>query len=322
MKRMFILALAVAALCGCQHDLNDELDFNVTLAPENVYVAGEPVVFDFEGNVDNIVFYSGEKGAEYRYSDRYSIPVESIESATLSMSIISKYGKNGALECWITDKYDGLWGDDSAADRELLRSLAESGMEDWKQIDYTDPVSGGTIDISLDIMDMKDNFCIAFHWNPIYDGKNSQRTYQVNGEVELNVKDVGVSKMDFGGLDFTAVMMNEERDAYIATGSNGEIILNDKVYDLFFKGCGATEFDYALDGWAVSRPRPLNKVMNDKGRSIKNTQNYLHSYEYTWESPGTYTVTFVGSNSNYKGASQIVREMKVIIVEKFQVDQL
>ena len=314
-----MLTLALAVFCGCQHDVVDEIDFNVTLDKDNTYLVGEPVRFNFTGNVENIVFYSGESGAEYRYSERYSIPVESIESATLNMSILSQYGKAGVLKCWVTDKYDGLWGDDGEKDRELIRSLAETDMKDWKEVEYTDPGSGGTVDISLDILDLKNNFCVAFHWNPIYDGKNAQRTYKINGEVELNIKDLGVSKMDFGGLDFTAVMMNEEREAYIATGKNGEIILNDKVYDLFFKGCGGTEFTYALDGWAVSRPRPLNKVANDKGLPIKNTQNYLESYEYTWNEPGTYTVTFVGTNANYKGSSQEIKEMKVTIVNNFNL---
>lgn len=317
MKRNYLLIFALIAICGCQHDVIEDIDFNVTLDAGNTYVAGEPVRFNFTGNMDNVVFYSGENGSEYKYSERYSIPVESIESATLSMTILPQYGKAGALRCWVTDKFDGLWGDDSEADRNLIKSLTESDMKDWTEVTYTEPGSGKTVDISLDILDYKDKFCIAFHWNPTYDEKNSQRTYKINGAVDLDIKDIGKSKMDFGGLDFTAVMMNEERDAYISTGKNGEIILDDKVYDLFFKGCGATEFPYALDGWAISRPRALNRVENDKGLVIKNTQNYLNSYEYTWDEPGTYLVTFVASNANYMGATKELKEMTVTIVNRF-----
>lgn len=317
MKKIYILALASVFFFGCQHDVVEDIDFNVTLDPSNSYLKGEPVRFNFVGNMDNVVFYSGEEGSEYKYRERYTIPVENIESATLSLSVLSQYGKADALEMWVTDKFEGLWGDNKEKDLELIKSLVDSGMSDWQKIEYKDPSSGGTVEINLDILELKENFCIAFHWNPTYDGRSSQRTYKVNGEVALDIKDLGASRMDLGGLDFTAVMMNEGRDGYIADNKNGEIALNDKVYDLYFRGCNATEFQYALDGWAISRPRPLNKVANDKGLVIKNIQNYLNTYEYTWNEPGTYTVTFVGTNSNYMGASQEIKEITVTIHEKF-----
>ena len=152
----------------------------------------------------------------------------------------------------------------------------------------------------------------------IYDGKNSQRTYKVNGEINLGVKDMGQSKMTLSNLDFTALMKNENGEyAYVSGTKNGTIILNDSVYSLFFKGCSAQEVKYALDGWAISRPRPLNKIENDKGLVIKNSQNYLESYEYVWNESGTYEVTFVATNSNYVGSYEIVKKMTVNIIDKF-----
>ena len=318
MRKLYILTAALALAVGCAHDVVEEVDFHVTLDPANTYVPGEKVVFNFTGNADNIVFYSGEQGSEYQYHNRYSIPAENIESAQLSLDILSQYGKAGALEVWVTDKFDGLWGDNGAEDRKILESLASSDMSaDWTKLAYTDPGSGGTVSLTQDIASLKDNFCIAFHWNPIYDGKNSQRTYKVNGEIALGVKDMGESKMTLSNLDFTAVMMNPERDAYITGTKNGTIILDDSVYSLFFKGCGASEFNYALDGWAVSKPRALNKIENDKGLVIKNTQNYMNSYEYVWNEPGTYEVAFVVTNSNYAGAYEYVKKMTVTIIDKF-----
>ena len=317
MRKLYIIMAALTLAWGCAHEVVEEVEFHVTLDPSNTYVPGERVVFNFSGNAENIVFYSGEKGSEYKYHDRYSIPAENIESAQLSLSVISQYGKAGAMEIWVSDKFDGLWGDDPIKDRAIVESLANSDMSDWTKLDYTDPGSGGTVPITYDIANLKDNFCIAFHWNPVYDGKSSQRTYRVNGEIDLGVKDMGESKMTLSNLDFTAVMMNPEREAYITGTKNGTIILNDAVSSLFFKGCGATEFNYALDGWAISRPRALNKIENDKGLVIKNTQNYMNSYEYVWDEPGTYEVAFVITNSNYAGSFEMVKKMNVTIIDKY-----
>ena len=318
MKKLYILTAALTLVWGCSHDLVEDVDFHVSLDPTNTYIPGEKVVFNFTGNADNIVFYSGEKGSEYQYHDRYSIPSENIESAQLSLDVVSQYGKAGALEIWVSDKFGGLWGDDANKDREIIKSLTENELSDnWTKLEYTDPSGGGTVTVTSDIVGLKDNFCIAFHWNPIYDGINSQRTYKVNGEINLGVKDMGQSKMTLSNLDFTAVMMNPERNAYITGTKNGTIILNDSVFSLFFKGVGATELSYALDGWAISRPRPLNKIENDKGLVIKNSQNYLNSYEYVWNEPGTYEVTFVVTNSNYVGSYEIVKKMTVNIIDKF-----
>ena len=317
MKKLYFLTAVLTLAWGCEHKVVDDVDFHVSFDSNNTYYVGEKVVFNFDGNAENIVFYSGEKGSEYQYHDRYAIPAENIESAELSLDVISQYGKAGALEIWVTDKFSGLWGDNPGDDREIIKSLTDANMtENWTKLDYTDPGSGGTVKVNHNIADLKENFCIAFHWNPVYDGKSSQRTYRVNGEINLGVKDMGQSKMTLSNLDFTAVMMNPERDAYITDKKNGSIILDDSVYSLFFKGCGATEFSYALDGWAISRPRPLNKVENDKGMVIKNTQNYMDSYEYVWNESGTYEVVFVGRNENYAASSEQIHKYTITILEK------
>lgn len=318
MKRLYMFVSALAVLCGCQHDVIEEVEFNVTLDEGNTYFAGEGVRFNFTGNMENIVFYSGEAGSEYRYHDRYNVPVESIKAAQLSMSITSQYSANiGVLDCWITDQFDGLWGDDGEADRKIIESLTSSEMEGWTKVGYVDPKNGGTVDLTADILSLSDNFCIAFHWHPSKANNQSQRTYRVNGEIELDVEGLGETKMDFGSLNFTPVMMNEQRDAYIQDKADGEIALYDANFDIWFRGCNSTKFDYDLDGWVISRPRPLNKVLNDKGLVVKNVQNYMNSYEYVFEEPGTYKVAFVATNGNYQGSYSVVKEITVHIAHKF-----
>lgn len=52
-----------------------------------------------------------------------------------------------------------------------------------------------------------------------------------------------------------------------------------------------------------------------EGTVIKNIQNYLPTYEYTWTEPGTYKVSFVGTNCNYLDYGKQVHEMTITILE-------
>ena len=84
--------------------------------------------------------------------------------------------------------------------------------------------------------------------------------------------------------------------------------------DLILQGVSNTELDFDIDGWLISDPMPLTAVQNDQPLVIKDMQNYMTSYEYTWEKPGTYVVTFVGINTNYAGDSKLVKEFKITVL--------
>ena len=79
MKKICCLFLAVLAFGACQHDVIYEVNYNVTLDPANTYYAGDPVKFVFTGDVDNLLFFSGEKGHTYEYKDRYFVLADDIQ---------------------------------------------------------------------------------------------------------------------------------------------------------------------------------------------------------------------------------------------------
>ena len=110
-------------------------------------------------------------------------------------------------------------------------------------------------------------------------------------------------------------MMNSHYDdnPYAINNGNGYINFNKSGADLILQGVSNTELDFDIDGWLISDPMPLTAVQNDQPLVIKDMQNYMTSYEYTWEEPGTYVVTFVGINTNYAGASQLVKEFKITV---------
>ena len=306
------------ALCACEHDIVRVTDFNVTLDTTNTYFVGEPVIFNFEGEVDNVIFYSGETGSQYQYKDRFTVPAEDVKAVNMDMSFQARYGKADALEVWVSKSFEGLNGEDGAADRAAIKAMYEGGMQGWTKLDYQEGASTKWTEQQFDLSEYVENFTIAFHWCPT-DITATQRTYWVNGTLSLELEGTDPTKMDISELGFTTVMMNEEiEDPYHKNAGNGSIILNNpKTAALIFQGVGGNALTYALDGWAISTPAPLNRVANDKAIVIKNLQNYMDSFEYVWNEAGTYNVTFVGTNSDYKSETMEVKEMTVTIIDKF-----
>lgn len=316
MKNITILSVLLAVMCACQHDIVREASYNITLDPDNTYIAGEPVRFNIEGDVDNLLFYSGETGSQYRYRDRYTVPAEDVLSAVIDMEFQARYGNPGAMEIWVSKDFAGLDGEDGAADRAAIKAMVEEGMPGWTRLDYQEGASTKWTEQQFDLTDYIENFCIALHWCPrAYDA--TQRTYWINGKLSLELAGTDPTVMDLSELGFKTVMMNEEiEDPYMKNNGNGSIIMNNpNTAALIFQGVGANALEYALDGWAISTPAPLNRVANDKGDVVKNLQNYKDSHEYVWEQPGTYEVTFVGTNSNYLGFSEEIKEITVTILE-------
>ena len=302
--------------CACEHDIVRVTDFNVTLDKDNTYKAGEAVRFNFEGEVDNVIFYSGETGSQFKYKDRYTVPAEDVLAANIDMNFQARYGVAGALEIWVSKTFEGLNGEDGAADRATIKAMVDGGMQGWTKLDYQEGASTKWTEQMFDLSEYVENFCIAFHWCPPQTDQ-TQRTYWINGKLSLDLAGTDPTVMDISELGFTTVMMNEEiEDPYKKNSGNGSIILNNpNTGALIFQGVGANALPYCLDGWAISKPAPLNRVANDKATVIKNMQNYMTSYEYTWEKPGTYNVTFIGSNSNYLQETQQQKDLTVIIVE-------
>ena len=68
----------------------------------NTYYAGEPVKFNITGEIDNLVFYSGENGHRYEYRNRFEVPLENVVNATLHMDFQARNGAANALEIYLS----------------------------------------------------------------------------------------------------------------------------------------------------------------------------------------------------------------------------
>lgn len=320
-KYISILFAGVLCLASCQHDVIYEVDYNITLDGENTYYAGDPVKFNITGDVENLLFYSGETGSQYIYKDRYEVPIEDVLSANLHLDIRGRYGYIAdyeALEIWVSKDFPGINGNsDPDGDRAIVKKMVEDGMPGWYKLPFSDVNKDQFFGYDFPMSEYLSNLCIAFHWRP-KDPTLTQRTFWINGKITLEMEGTEPSEMTLTDLGFKSLMMNEEVDAYKKNAGNGSIRFDNAVNagEICYQGCSGNVLTYAIDGWVFTTPRPLNKVANDKGVVIKNLQNYMHEYVYTWDKPGTYKVTFVGRNENYASSSEQVFEYTITILEK------
>ncbi len=320
---------ALWVMAACEQQVVYPVDYNVTLDKENTYLAGEPVKFNFTGDVDNVLFYSGEEGHNYSFKDRYEVPVEDVLQADLNITALGSWGYADGLKIYVTDQFPGLNGNDAEADAALIKSVfdnipeGQDAPDGWERIPYQDSKENNqTHNLSAVISQYMGNFCIAFHFKPVMDGKSAQRTYYVDGNIDIKLKGVAPASMDFTEMGFKVFNFTEGTEPYAERdGTKKEkalIDLNEGTWDLRFEGQEKTVLTQ-IDAWAISTPKPLNKVSNDKGTVIKDLQNYMSSFEYVWNEPGTYKVSFVGINSNFEGASREVQEFTITILDNTEL---
>lgn len=322
-NRIALLAATILLAASCSQEIVYPVTYNVLLDKDNTYLVGDPVKFNFTGDVDNIVFYSGETNHQYIYRDRYEVGVEDIERANLHIEYQARYGYTDGLSVYVTNDFAGLSGDFDA-DKLMIKQMVDGGMAGWTRLDYKEGASTVWTAQDYDISEFASNFVLAFHWNPKL-GSSAQRHYWLNGRVDIAIKGAPSSATEFTGMEWEGIMLNDEytQGHYSLSANPGFNMTKPTTAAIMINGCngpsslgGAGGPEYAHDGWLFTKAKALTQVSSDSGMVIKNLQNYMSSYEYVFNEPGTYKVTFVGINKNIGGSDKVVKEMTINIFPK------
>ena len=322
-----LAGLVLSGLTGCHSkDLEPKLDYLLTLDSSNTYLAGEPVVFNLEGEVDNILFFSGEEGEQYDLRYRTQVPVDQVEGATLTLNLQGSYGFGGGLDIYVTTGFPGLLGNDGEADRATIKELEtkmdqDGNIEGWTKLEFNDlntSATGWNWELhDYDLSGHIENMCLAFHWHPRWTNNNAQRTYRVKGSLKVILPDAEDTEMDLSNLEFTPITMNECFEPYrVNEKTDPSIKFNDSSAPLLFKGCTATAMDEGIDAWVFTTPMTLNIGEPDKGTVLKNLQNGLRSFSHTYDTPGTYKATAICSSYSFLGSKTDTKKFVINILEK------
>lgn len=332
MKRIifniFLVVATVVVYTACEEITVSDPDFSVRLAEgQVVQQIGDTLVvkktdnlkFEFEGNPDMLVFYSGQTGNEYKHRDRTEIDGEPSMTFQTTLTFGLQFS---SLKVYLSSTFPGITRDENT-DRTNIPN-----MEYWTDIteQCNLPISKtapNNVKISpkIDLSEYKGKpLFIAFR---VVGPKGDESTWRMdNLRLINNYNGLDIEVGTFRNIGFTAFDLLAEVDPYKNNGRpTGEI---NRRWNLttaasnYITGGGSNDASYTgtNDDWAISTKIDLTKTFPDIGTAIKGFDNApLEEYEYEYKVPGVYTITFVGVNSLYDARKETIKELIVKIVD-------
>ena len=294
MQKIFIIAISIIFATACTKKEVADPGFTVSANKEN-YTIADTVFFSFSGTPWSVTFFSGEPYHKYENRERVTVadgkPVFQFSSTvttgtqtnTLSLLVSSDF--NGSYDS--TSIYQATWTD--ITDRAKLATGTAS-------------VASGPIDLTQFINDDHPVY-IAFKYTGY--ANSAQRNWTLK---TLTLDNVLPDNTSYNLLDisestaaFKPVLMKNTAVKWTVSTSQ-----------LNFKG-GTTATSPEAEGWIISKPLNLRKVLPDHGVALKNMTTVMDSYYYIYTNPGNYTATFVVANTSRYDSKAAVHEVPVVV---------
>ena len=336
-KYYIFFLLGAAMIASCDNELTEDVKMGirvdqndgVSMQGDVVTVkAGTPVVFNFSGEPDNIMFYSGEPGAVYAHRQRTEVAPEDIESAILHFKIGTQYGKTyeNTLEMLVSDQFEGLAKNDFKKDSVLVEQFAWNELVAKSELpDKPSIQKEYTVDVTKYL---GKPMTLAIHYQAIDDTKNSMPRYNFSEMYIENVRKDGiVSKFMPSQYGFTAVnmMCNHHLKSQAGMKTNREYgtmtnntagiwnVVNAQNGGFYIAGGGKNTGN--KNGWLISDGLITTYCDPDQGTVIKNITQNVESYTHTYNKVGEYKATFIATRVNYKHDSRMMKELTIKVVE-------
>ena len=293
MKNIILAAVLLITVNACTRKEVGAVSFDVTTTSAS-YNVGDSVIFNFSGNPDYIVFYSGENGSNYQNRKRIS----AVGTPILSFLSYEQYGNHtNTLHLMISSDFVGTY--DSAS----LESATWTEITNRANLSLgKDSTPSGNIILS-DFVHQDTPVYVAFKYADQQDGINSQRTWTIRNLQVIN-------KLQ----DSTSTLLLDIPNS-IWLGIN---LLNPAVKwnitSTYLSISGGNKTALSNEDWVISQPIYLNKVNPDAGVSIKTlTDPVLKSYYHVFTKPGNYTVVFDATNASLSNMTEAVKTLNITI---------
>jgi hypothetical protein len=291
MQKLIIIATLIAFCAACNKKTVEATGFSVT-TDKDAYALADTIRFSFTGNPYYLTFYSGEPYHKYEYCDRVTadgVPQLQFTSATTTGA------GNDTLHLLVSTDFSGVYDSTSiyqATWTDLKVKLAASSTT----------TASGVVDLS--------QFATGDH--PVYvafkftgvTGK-PQRTWTIKSVALANVLADSTSYSVLGIGESTAGFKS------VAMKAPG-VAWTISTTQLQIKG-GTTTSSPEAEGWVVSKPLNLKKVLPDTGTPLKNMTTTLSSFSYMYGAAGTYKATFVAANINRYDEKSDVKDVDITV---------
>lgn len=314
---IFIMIIGASLLGACRkHDIR-HANFEAVLVEEANYKVGEEVTFNFSGEIDQISFYSGEPLHDYEYSS--GSRQSQTQSVRMSFStnvtnFTAETGQNNQLAVFVSTDYNGEG------------TYADVMAANWKGKEEIDPFfaiapdtnpwgsgnnfSSGVIEL-IDLFEDDKPLYVGFRYKntPPVETTGWPRAWYVY-YMDANVSTLlGTSNLFNSIAVFDLVYSDHFNTDELKTS---DIATNIKL-----------QLPPALrpqpaEVWAISPPIYIEEVDHGPDRStpVKGYRDPMPiEFKYVYTEPGTYTVTFVGSNTDVYGTTESIKQIEVVISE-------
>ena len=317
---IFIGFFVVFVSCQKKLDAPQAPDFDVT-TQKTTYKVGEPILFNITGAPDNITFYSGLPFREYDMRNTNRVYNLSSGGVTLDFATLLAAGtsnfQTNQLSVWISNNYNG---NDTFAD---VKAATWTNLTGFSLATSTTNTVSGVKDISEYFTEGKTAY-IGFKYvtQPQVENGTGRPWFIQSISLKSTLPAIGgqtllVSNQQMAGFRIInqypdnapsqstviATRITMQANRYFAAGDSGYV-------------AGSQWNDPATETWAISRGLRKDSINfgPDRGVSIKGINaDFLENYTFTYTTPGTYKVYFVGSNSTVDATAQTVRELTLTI---------
>lgn len=300
MKRINIILLFAVVFVSCQkrYEVPSLSSFDV-VSEKKIYNVGDTVKFKISGEPENIVFWSGEFGKSYENRDRVKAEVNKlIINFRSHCQLGANRGDNSIIHLKVSKDFTGNYTDTDVSGANWINVKDRA---DWSP--GTDQWPSGDVDIT-DLLSEDEDAYIAFQYDTKVVGNHDQwiiRSFDISGYTKDGLKTSVMTLSDGGWQKVNLLPITSGTVGW--TVSSAQLVTNrsntspksDWVISRVFKGIGKID------------------VVPDKGTTIKNITKNVTEYSYQFEKAGTYKVTFVATNSTFKGIEQKVKEFDIKI---------
>lgn len=313
--RYVCIALVLLVGSACERmDRIPELNFDVVL-DSTTFRAGDEVIFHLKGDPGIIAFYSGEQGNDYAYRNQPRI--DYVEELNLRFETHNQE---------LTPYPERSW-----ADFRVKVSMDFNGTYDYASvtsstwIDITDRftlsapdtwASGNTVWIQSGIRNISDviepgsTFYIAFHYH------SPERTTGGNMSRRWRMRSFNLSSLTTSGATRT-LGTYAPANWVLVSPEDPRTSQSQLAASIMLFAPRANNSPEAVDEWGVSRGFSADEVNlgHEFGVAIKGYGDArLPDYGHVYNTPGTYTATFVAKNANIAEEYETVRQVEIKVL--------
>ena len=294
-KNIAYILLLVILASSCAKEKVPSPDLTVTTS-SLTYKVGDTITFNFAGNPDNIIFYSGEPGRNYNFRTRTSAD----NDLQIQFKSLVQFGliyQN--LQLMVSNNFSGI------ADTNNVKAAT------WTDISSLATFSTGSDSTNSGIISLKPYVgasdtaltYIAFRYTD-YKKTQGQNRWVIRTFSADNVTPEGavsnLAQMSGGGWK----AVNFKNPAAVWTITAAQLLMNNS---------NATADDN--EDWVISKGFNSKKIQPDAGIALKNISKTLGSYSYVYTKPGTYKAVFESSAVRYNGEKRNVNEVTLTITQ-------